>query len=295
MKRICTLIICISTFTVLTAQNMQFDSIGYIQMQTGKIIQKGDSWVIRCGEGNNIQDYAPVNLPQNMQIENQDVVFAGAIGKIPPNIRMTGTPLSLHSVRKLYKSKPGNVSDKMEPSKKVLQANIDSVGYVKDGKGKISKISDSWVIEDTENNTRYVPDFLPQDFQEEGLMITFSGIIKKSDPNVRIMGKPFTIKELAAVEETTFDVSQVQEPLKDFFPIDSAGYLNETKAFVHKLGGYDEVYYIQVGDTRYLPLMLPKEFAVENLPIYVSGVIGKIPSNVRLAGTPLDIKTIRKG
>jgi hypothetical protein len=295
MKRMYTIAIFIFTITTITAQNMAFDSIGYIQMQTGKVMQKADSWVIRCGEGNNVQDYAPVNLPGNMQIANQDVVFAGAIGKIPANVRMTGTPLKLHSVRKLYKSKPGNETDKMNPKKNTTQLNIDSIGYVKNGNGKIAKISDTWVIEDTQNSTRYVPDYLPQDFQQEGLLITFSGIIKKSDPNVRIMGSPFTIKELAAVEETTFDVSQVQEPLKDFFPIDSAGHLNETKAFVHKLGGYDAVYYLQVGDVRYLPVMLPKEFAVENLPIYVSGVIGKIPANVRLAGTPLDIKTIRKG
>lgn len=295
MKKLFTILFLSISIPILYAQNMEFDSIGYIQMQTGKMIQKGDSWVIRCGEGNTIKDYAPVNLPSNILINNQDVVFAGALGRVPANVRITGTPVKLHSIRKLYKSKPGNETDMMDAQTKTTQQQIDSVGYVKNANGKIGKVSDTWVIEDINNSTRYVPDFLPQDFHLEGLQVTFSGIIKKSDPNVRIMGTPFTIKELAAVEETTFDVSQVQEPMRDFFPVDSAGFLNETKAFVHKLNGYDDVYFIQVGDVRYLPVMLPQEFAVENLPVYVSGIIGKIPPNVRLAGTPFEIKTIRKG
>jgi hypothetical protein len=297
MIKIFTLSFTITMLVTLNgvAQNTTFDSIGYVQLQTGKLLQKGDVWVIRVGEGNNARDYAPVNLTGNMQVANQDVVFSGAIGRTAPNVRLAGTPLKIHTIRRLYKTKPGDKTDRMEPKKNAINSQTDSVGSVSGGKGKISKIGDTWVIDQETENIRYVPDYLPQDFQVQGLQVTFSGTIKKSDPNVRIMGKPFTIKEIIAEEEESFDINNVQEPLRDFYPIDSAGYLQETKAFVKKLSPNDAVFYIEVGGTRYLPVVLPAEFAIDNLPVYVSGVIGKIPANVRLAGTPLEIKTIRKG
>lgn len=300
MKKLFTLVFLLSTVHFIKAQNFQFDSVGYMELQIGKMIEKGEVWIVRTGEGNAVKDYYPVNLPDEYKISNQDVVITAAIGRIPSNIRMAGTPIELKSIRKLYKTKPHDTGTSTKDQIKTKAAEFDSVGFVKNGNGVIIKIGDVFLIEQTEDNknnvVRYVPDYLPQDFKIEGLHITFSGVIGQPDPNIRMMGKPLKIKELMAVEDKKIDVSQVQPGMKDIYPVDSVDYLNASKGTIKKMSGSDDTFIIELegGTRKYIPFVLPQEFRKENMVVVVSGIIGKIPANVRLAGTPLDIKTIEQ-
>lgn len=293
MKRIITTCFFFCLTISLRAQNADFDSVGVINMQIGKVIMKGDSWFIRTGEGNLVKDYYPVNMPDNMKKNSQDVVFDAAIGRIPANVRMSGTPIKILSIRKLYKTKPKDTGEDLQTIQSKNSTAFDSVGYVKNGKGTIIKIGDTWLIEESKNNSiiRYVPEYIPDDFKIEKLAVSFSGVIGKQDPNVRSMGKPFIIKELMAEEETELDRSHIQEPLKDYYPLDSAGYLEKSEGIIKIMNG---VFIIEVGTNRYLPVILPDEFKQENMIVLISGIIGKIPANVRLIGTPIELDTIEK-
>lgn len=85
---------------------------------------------------------------------------------------------------------------------------------------------------------------------------------------------------------------EVQSPI----PIDSAGYLTVTAGTVNQLGGN----WILVtksprhGEMRYMPQVLPAEFRKDGMEVAFHGVVGSIPPHVRLAGTPIAIKDIRK-
>ena len=45
--------------------------------------------------------YAPSNLDEKFQQNGQRVVFSGEVGKIPPNVRLIGTPFKLTAIAKL--------------------------------------------------------------------------------------------------------------------------------------------------------------------------------------------------
>lgn len=45
------------------------------------------------------EHFAPSNLPGSFKSEGARVLFSGRRGKIPPNVRMWGTPLELSSIQ----------------------------------------------------------------------------------------------------------------------------------------------------------------------------------------------------
>ena len=45
--------------------------------------------------------YAPSNLAEDFQQNGQRVLFSGEVGKIPPNVRLIGTPFKLTAIAKL--------------------------------------------------------------------------------------------------------------------------------------------------------------------------------------------------
>jgi hypothetical protein len=305
MKKICFTLV--SFFLVIhysTAQTIEFDSTGYRAMQVGTMMQKADVWIIRVGDINYAQDYYPINLGDQMKIEGQKVVFAGAVGSPPPNVRMIGIPLRIASIRKLSTVKAvgaekNETAVKQNVSKKG-NSDFDSVGYLKNVSGKIITINDTYLIEQNEQGDthRYFDPNMPNDFKKENMMVTFSGIIGKPAANVRLMGTPFKITEMMAAEDIILDKSQIQEPLKDYYPVDSAGYLNTIDGVVKLMMTEPDVYIIEVADNggtkRYLPVIIPIEFRIDGLKVRVSGIVGKVAANVRMIGTPLDVKTIQK-
>lgn len=298
MKRLYTLLIAIIAGFSAYAQTFEFDSIGVKSMEIGTIIIKNDTWVIKVDKGNFTEYYLPINLPEKYCVKNQNVVFEGALGRIPMNARLVGTPIKLKTIRNLYTTKPSPGSGEgISEEKAPTQSNrTDSIGYIAPSSGKIIEISEVFLIEQTVNGEtkRYIPDFIPDDFKIAGTEITFSAIILKHDVNVRMMGTPISIKTIMTETNEPFSNEQLQEAVKDLFPFDSVGFLPETKGTIKLIV---DTYIIEVDNgrndiTRYLPILLPDDFKQAELVVFISGTIGKIPANVRMVGTPLTLATI---
>ncbi len=286
-----------------SAQQFEFDSINYKQMEIGQVALKGDTWVIRVDRGLSSEYYMPINLPDSYKNNGRDIVFGGAIGRIPVNVRVVGTPIKLSMIRVLYKTKPKDSGGEsiVTDSKNGQSPLFDSVGYIDNEFGKIILVGDVYLIEQNVNGElkRYVPDYLPEGFKHEYTEITFSAVIGKIPPNVRMMGTPVHIKELMMVESIDFDATKIQAPLKQYYPFEMVGYLEPSKGMIKKADPTSDVYIIVIDNgrnttTNYLPVILPEDFKKDGLLIIVSGSIGKIPEGVSFIGQPLTIDEIKE-
>lgn len=279
------------------AQDFVFDSIGVQSMTIGVVTQKADTWVIRVERPGGYDDFWPVNLPAQFAIAGQEVVFEGARGRIPVNVRLVGTPVKLNLIRVLYRTQPKDDNGEIISTEKEQVSMTDSSGYLENNSGKVLLISDVVVIEVAKGDEikRFVPETFPDDFKTDGATITFSAIILKHDPNVRMMGVPVRITNMMMEETMAIDTGSLQESIKPFFPFDSVGYLKETEGTIRLIG---DVFVIEValenGITRYLPVMLPESFRKEGLHIHFSGTLGNIPPNVRMVGTPITPDMLRE-
>ena len=300
MKKLYAVLVVLLFSTAARAQEFVFDSIGVQSITIGRITQKADTWVIRVDRPNGYDDFWPVNLPAQFAVPGQEVVFEGARGRIPMNVRLVGTPVKLSMIRVLYRTQPspdkkGEVIPQ-EKEKPAAQVETDSVGYLDKQLGKIIQVNDVYLIECVlgDEVKRYVPDYMPDDFKVAENVITFSAVILNHDLQVRMMGTPVRIKELMMEEEVAFDENLVQQSLKAYFPFDSVGVLPETTGVIKRIA---DTYVIEVHlegtITRYLPVILPPAFQEVEKAVIISGTIGRIPANVRLMGTPLTISTIK--
>jgi hypothetical protein len=52
------------------------------------------------------------------------------------------------------------------------------------------------IVPDRDKGTRYAPDKLPAEMQQDGLRVVFSGSETAPDPNVRLWGTPFKVKTI---------------------------------------------------------------------------------------------------
>ncbi len=53
------------------------------------------------------------------------------------------------------------------------------------------------IVPDSDRETRYAPDRLPEEFKKDGVRVVFSGRIGRVDPNVRTWGIPLTLTKIA--------------------------------------------------------------------------------------------------
>lgn len=292
MKISTTLIFLLSAISfVAHAQTYTFDSVGYKHMSIGAVIMKDDIWVIREGEGKYIHDYYPINLEERLKSDGQEVAFEGALGKIPPNVKMTATPIQLHQCRRLYRTKPNEDGSEMEVVNK--EAQQEAPIYLEDREGKIMYVGGIWIIE-MDGGKRFVPDYLPEDFKVDGLQIIFSGNAGTNPPNVKALGDPFSITAMQAVEEQTINPEDIQEPMRDFYPFEITSVVYRQEGIIKKFGEDPDVYIIEAenGTRRYLPAIIPEDFKQHNLKVYFSGNAGNVPPNVRMVGTPFELETI---
>ncbi len=63
----------------------------------GKMMKKANKWVISSGNTHYLPERA---LAKDYQVEGVQVVFSGKVGKIPPNVRMLGTPIKISAISK---------------------------------------------------------------------------------------------------------------------------------------------------------------------------------------------------
>jgi hypothetical protein len=292
MKRILTyLIFALFTYS-LSAQNFTFEQAGVKGVTIGVMMLKGDTWIIREGQGNAVIDYYPINLTDEYKLEGQEVVFEAILGKIPNNVRLVGKPVQLTMIRKLYRANPKEATDEMSVQKEAAEVKISNV------QGLMIKISDTWLIESvTDGKTmRYVPENLPEDFKVEGMEVTVTGMVGKNDPSVRAMGEPLRIIEMTAIEKTKIQTQNIQAAMKDFYPFEPVGRVDAKEGIIKKFSSDPDTYIFETdnGTRRYLPAYIPEEFLVHNKKVRVSGTFGNVPANVRMAGTPFEIEVIEE-
>ncbi len=65
----------------------------------GTVILKGDIWIIRVSENNDIVDYAPLNLPKNYQRVGTVVKFAGNVKYISDTDKLAGITLVITQIK----------------------------------------------------------------------------------------------------------------------------------------------------------------------------------------------------
>lgn len=298
MKRLITLFALFCALSALKAQQPVFDSVGVQSITIGTITQKNNMWLIQVERNGGYEYYSPINLPASYALPGQEVVFEGARGRKELNGQLATVPIKLNMIRVLYRTKQPDNSGETIPQEKnqaPQQMETDSIGFIKAQHGKILLIADVYVIETEVSGElkRYVPEFMPDDFKVDGSMVTFSAVLLKYDPQVRMMGAPIRITELMAEETMEFDSTLLQPAVAEFFPFDSVGYVQSQTGVVTLIA---ETYVLVVTEkgetTRYLPAVLPKQFQQADKVVVFSGILGKIPPNVRLMGTPITLDTI---
>jgi len=79
------------------------------------------------------------------------------------------------------------------------------------------------------------------------------------------------------------------------FPYEKARDMVKEKYHIKKIS--DEIYVLANKDEtqRYLAYNLPDDFKKDGLNVICSGIVGKVPPNFKMMGTPLKISTISVG
>ena len=89
--------------TVCLAQVNLFAAEKLVDQQ-GTIQKIGNVGFVIVPDGKRTR-YAPSRLAEEFQQDQLRIVFSGEVGKIPPNVRLIGTPLKVTAIAKLA-SKP---------------------------------------------------------------------------------------------------------------------------------------------------------------------------------------------
>ena len=292
MKKLFTALCLTGMVLGLNAKNFTFEPAGEKGLTIARVTQKGETWILREGMEGNYIDYVPLNLPEEMQQEGIDVVFEGVLGKIPANVRMMGKPLQLSSIKRLYIASD-TATDAMDPQSKKTKAPQDSVVRMEEMEGVIRSTEGRWFIYVKEKDIEraYLPDNLPDDFKVENLSVVVTGMarISRNDGSRRLR-----ITDMIAYEEKKFDADAVQQPMKDLYPFEPVGAIDQKAGIIKKYSEDPPLFVFETdnGTTRYLPAILPASFQQHNLPVIITGFYGNIPNNVRLVGIPLEITTI---
>ncbi|PTX22265.1 hypothetical protein C8N40_10187 [Pontibacter mucosus] len=64
----------------------------------GRVYQIADLWVIDVLLNEKIVRCSPCNLPDELKIENLNIVIDANFYQIPPNVRMVGTPIEITQI-----------------------------------------------------------------------------------------------------------------------------------------------------------------------------------------------------
>jgi hypothetical protein len=93
------MLICGLVLASCVAQAQDFEWYKTIQNVKGtiKVLNEDMAVIIPDTDSNN--RYISRQLPDSLKKDGLKVTFTGEVGKIPPNFRMAGTPLKLHSIK----------------------------------------------------------------------------------------------------------------------------------------------------------------------------------------------------
>ncbi len=200
------------------------DSVGYISQMTGIVSTIANMYVI-TPEGKEGARYYVKNLDDAFKQEGMRVQFSAVQLRIPPNVRMVGTPVYIRSIApfttnaspktvpqkkgRMTKATPMNghqspnrptgIHNAPRATKATSPATASSPGaMVTDVEGVISKVGDYFVIT-VPNGTRYFPQNLPDNFRYPNVRVRISGTIGEIPPNVRMVGTPLMINRITRI------------------------------------------------------------------------------------------------
>lgn len=97
MKKLTAAILCISFLFAHAKMEFQFDHTITKVKATVHVMDNGQLYVIVPADNPN-QRYIADNMPQEFKKDSLAVTISGNVGKIPPNVRMMGTPLHLKCI-----------------------------------------------------------------------------------------------------------------------------------------------------------------------------------------------------
>ena len=76
-----------------------FEKVSSVKNLAAKIVVLNETMTVIETQRNPGQRYATDQLPAELKVNNLAVTIDGDIGKIPPNVRMTGTPFRLRCLK----------------------------------------------------------------------------------------------------------------------------------------------------------------------------------------------------
>ncbi len=171
------------------------DSIIRVENVEGKVYSETGRWYISGEDSKEKVIYAPENLPEDFMIEDLSVTFTGMVrvpkkeGAIRP-LRITDMVA--------YEETSAEEMDIQEAMKDYFP--FDAIGKVEAKAGIIRLMGDVYIFETDNGTTRYLPAFIPEEFRQDRVKVLVTGYYGEIPANVRMMGIPFEITSIEAVE-----------------------------------------------------------------------------------------------
>lgn len=166
----------------------------------GRIILISETWLIESVTDGKTMRYVPQNLPDDFKIEGMEVTVTGMVGKNDPAVRAMGEPLRIIEMTAVEKTKiqTQNIQAAMKDF-----YPFEAVGRIDAKEGIIKKFSsdpDTYIFESDNGTRRYLPAFIPEEFLVHNLKVRVSGTYGNIPANVRMVGTPFEIEVIEAIE-----------------------------------------------------------------------------------------------
>jgi hypothetical protein len=93
------MLICGLVLASCAVQAQDFEWYKTIKNVKGSIKVLSEDLVVIITDADPNERYISRQLPDSLKKDGLKVTFTGEVGKIPPNFRMAGTPLKLHSIK----------------------------------------------------------------------------------------------------------------------------------------------------------------------------------------------------
>ena len=144
--------------------------------------------------------YAPLNLEESFKKEGLQVKVSGVVGKVPPNVRMIGTPFMVRTIDTIIPAInsggtaagsgiPAPTLETTAPTEAVANTRVEGL------RGTVRKFNDIYVIETTDGD-RYVPTNLPKKHQRMGRLLEFSGVLLPLPEQPKVLGRPIAVENV---------------------------------------------------------------------------------------------------
>jgi hypothetical protein len=166
----------------------------------GRIIKISDTWLIESITDGKTMRYVPQNLPDDFKVEGLEITVTGMVGKNDPSVRAMGEPLRIIEMTAVEKTKVQ--TQNIQAAMKDFYP-FEPAGRVDAKEGVIKKFSsdpDTYIFETDNGTRRYLPAYIPEEFLVHNMKVRVSGTYGNIPANVRMVGTPFEIEVIEAVE-----------------------------------------------------------------------------------------------